>query len=95
LAQDRREGQGRDGRRKLRWKEEVEMDLRKTKTTRWKEIKEERIDCWKDVEQAESHAGSYSLIRRRTALYVPYNLEFGHLNKRRSTKSAVEPRSSL
>ena len=61
------------GRPRKRWKEEVEMDMRKKKSARWKEITEDRR-VWRNiVEQAKSHPGVYSPIRTRIVLYVLYN----------------------
>ena len=48
------------GRPRNSWNEEVEMDRRKMKTTRWKEKMEDRIVWNKSVEQAKTHPGLYS-----------------------------------
>ena len=58
MVQDLKEGP------RKRWNGEVEMDLRKMKTTRWKEEMEDGTVWRKTVEQAKTHPGLYSLIRR-------------------------------
>ena len=51
-----------------RWNEEVEMDLRKMKTTQWKEKMEDRTAWSTIVEQAKTHPGLWSLIRSDSRL---------------------------
>jgi hypothetical protein len=53
-----------NGRRKKKRNEEVAMDLIKMQTTRWKEKMEGRVVWKRTVEQAKTHPGLYSLIRR-------------------------------